>query len=254
MPVLVSGKGVSHLLTVAKLLSETGESQAAAVLGAIQDWGIGDSIRAIMCFDTTSSNTGRIAGAYVLLEQKLEKELLSLTSRHHSMELIIGAVFQVCMGATTSSPEVRLFMRFQDYWRLIDTAKYELGIAADDVTDLVEDIRQSITDYANKHLEQSLSRDDYKEFLELVIVFLGAAHAREVRFCSLGAMHHTRWMSKVINSLTIWMFKAQFKLTRTEERRLRDVCVCVCSQYVCTLKPGSLHLRDQVLLTVTCCY
>src|SRR6218665_437536 len=250
MPVLVSGKGVTHLLTVAKLLSETGESQAAAVFGAIQDWGIGDSIRAIMCFDTTSSNTGRIAGTYVLLEQKLEKELLSLTSRHHSMELIIGAVFQVCMGATTSSPDVRLFMRFQDYWRLIDTAKYELGIAADDVTDLVEDIRQSITDYANKHLEQSLSRDDYKEFLELVIVFLGAAHAREVRFRSPGAMHHTRWMSKVINSLTIWMFKAQFKLTCTEERRLRDVCVCVCvcSQYVCTLKPGSLHLRDQALL------
>src|SRR6218665_1098873 len=111
MPVLVSGKGVSQLLTVAKLPSETGESQAAAaVFGAIQDCrGVADSIRAIMCFDSTSSNSGQIAGAYALLEQKLEKELLSLTCRHHIMELIIGAVFQVCMGATTSSPEVRLF-------------------------------------------------------------------------------------------------------------------------------------------------
>ena len=52
------------------------------------------------------------------------------------MELIIGAMVQVCMGATTYSPEVRLFKRFQEYWELIDTAKY----AADDAADLVEDI------------------------------------------------------------------------------------------------------------------
>src|SRR6218665_1562413 len=110
MPVLVSGKVVSQLLTIAKLPSETGESQAAAVFGAIQDCrGVADSIRAIMCFDTTCSNSGQIAGAYVLLEQKLDKELLSLTCRHKIMELIIGAVFKVCRGATTSSPEVRLF-------------------------------------------------------------------------------------------------------------------------------------------------
>jgi hypothetical protein len=95
LPVLVSGKGLSQLLTVAKLPSGTGEAQAAAVFGAIEDWGIADSIRA-MCFDTTSSNTGWIAGACVLLEKKLEKELLLLACRHHIMELIIGAVFKVC--------------------------------------------------------------------------------------------------------------------------------------------------------------
>ena len=72
LPVLVSGKGISQLLTVAKLPSATGEAQAAAVFGAIQDWGLAHSIRA-MCFDTISSNTGRIAGACVLLEQKLKK-------------------------------------------------------------------------------------------------------------------------------------------------------------------------------------
>ena len=99
---MVSGKGVSQLLTVAKLPSGTGEAQAAAVFGAIEDWGIAGSIRA-MCFDTTSLNTGRVAGACVLLEQKLEKKLLSLACRHHIMKLIIGAVFKVCMGATSSN-------------------------------------------------------------------------------------------------------------------------------------------------------
>src|SRR6218665_3249968 len=41
----------------------------------------------------------------------------------------------------------------------------------------------------------------------------------------VGAMHHAHWMSKVIYSLRIWMFNAQFKLTRAQERGLRDVCV-----------------------------
>ncbi|KAK2720673.1 hypothetical protein QYM36_004529 [Artemia franciscana] len=230
LPVLVSGKEVLQLLTVAKLPSRTGEAQASAVFGAIEDWGIPGNIRA-MCFDTTSSNTGRISGACVLLEQKLGKELLSLACRHHIMELVIGAVFQVCMGST-SSPEVPLFKRFQDYWRFIDTDKYETGIAADDVVRLVDDIKQSTIDFANKHLEQSQPRDDYKEFLELVLIFLGATPARGVRFMSPGVMHHARWMSKVIYSLKIWMFKAQFRLTLTEERGLHDVCVFAVRVYL----------------------
>ena len=69
LPVIVSGKGVSQLLTVAKLASGSGEAQAAAVHTALEDWDIKSSVRA-MCFDTTSSNTGRIAGARVLFETK----------------------------------------------------------------------------------------------------------------------------------------------------------------------------------------
>ncbi|KAK2727100.1 hypothetical protein QYM36_007819 [Artemia franciscana] len=74
LPVIVSGKGVSQLLTVAKLTSDTGEAQASAVYPAIGDWCITENIRAI-CFDTTSSNTGRLAGACVLLKQKIGNEL-----------------------------------------------------------------------------------------------------------------------------------------------------------------------------------
>ena len=112
------------------------------------------------------------------------------------------------------------------------SGKYEPGIANSDVTSLVEDIRQSTIHYANTYLEQKLPRDDYKEFLELVIVFLGSAPARGVSFMSPGAMHHARWMSKVIYSLKIWMFRAQFKLTPAEERGLRDVCVFVVRVYL----------------------
>ena len=118
LPILVSGKGISYLLSVAKLPSGTGCAQATAVFNAVEDWGIVESIRA-MCLDTTSSNTGRLTGACVLLEEKFERVLLSLACRHHVMELVIGSVFQVCMGSS-SCPEVPLFNRFQAHWAFID--------------------------------------------------------------------------------------------------------------------------------------
>ena len=48
------------------------------------------------------------------------------------MELITGAVFQVCLGAT-SSPEVPLFRRFQQFWEFVGQSKYETGMADDTV-------------------------------------------------------------------------------------------------------------------------
>ncbi|KAK2713450.1 hypothetical protein QYM36_009353 [Artemia franciscana] len=116
-PIIVSGKGVFQLLTVAKLTSGTGEAQAPAVYSAIEDWCITENIRA-MCFDTTSSNTGRLAGTCVLLEQKIGKERLSLACRHHVMELFIGAAFEVCLGST-SAPQVQIFTGFQPYWMFV---------------------------------------------------------------------------------------------------------------------------------------
>jgi hypothetical protein len=81
------------------------------------------------------------------------------------MELITSAVFEVCIGVT-SSPEVTLFKRFQVYWRLIDTNKYQPGISHYYVADLVEDIKQETIDYANKCLEQ--------RELKLSLVWFGA--------------------------------------------------------------------------------
>ena len=52
VPDLASGKGVSQLLTDTKLPSETGEGQASAVFGVIEDW----NSNQVICFDATSSN------------------------------------------------------------------------------------------------------------------------------------------------------------------------------------------------------
>jgi hypothetical protein len=40
-----------------------------------------------------------------------------------------------------------------------------------------------------------------------------------------GAMHHARWLSKVICSLEVWMFQSQFRLTAFEEKGLHKMCI-----------------------------
>ena len=46
-----------------------------------------------MVFDTTASNSGSIKGAAKLIEDDLGRKLLWLACRHHTFELMIGAVW-----------------------------------------------------------------------------------------------------------------------------------------------------------------
>ena len=70
LPVLIFEEK-EQLLAVPKLDS-SGKAQAKAVLDALHDWNLNDKAQ-IMCCDTTASNTGRLNGACVLLEQRLER-------------------------------------------------------------------------------------------------------------------------------------------------------------------------------------
>lgn len=62
------------------------------------------------------------------------------------IELIIGSVFELCMGPT-SSIEVPLF---KEYWRFIDTDQYETGISIDEIDELVKDIKEDTIDFAKE--------------------------------------------------------------------------------------------------------
>ena len=79
----------------------------------------------------------RFLSASCVLSIVINKRIL-----YHIMELIIGAVFQVCLGAT-SSPEVPLLRRFQQFWEFVDQNKYETGMADDTVSRSVRDISDS---------------------------------------------------------------------------------------------------------------
>ena len=96
-----------------KLSSGTGAAQAEAVVSFQEEWNLKDQAIAV-CFDTTASNTGHRSDACILIDQKLDKNLLYLACQHHIMELVIGGVFDKLNAASSSKPAFSIFKRFQD--------------------------------------------------------------------------------------------------------------------------------------------
>jgi hypothetical protein len=233
LPVLVSGFQVEQLLGVPKLPNGTGESTSNAVMAMVQEWGIGNQVKAI-CFDTTASNTGRKNGACGAIETRLGKNLLYLACRHHINEIVVGDVFKHCFGPS-SGPEISLFKRFQEYWPNIDRSQFQTAMddpVCVEAISKLENLKDDVVTFAKEILQSSqLTRDDYRELLELTILFLGDTPSRGVRFMTPGAMHRARWMAKLLYSVKIWMFKQQFKLTNHEEASLRDMSLFGCLLY-----------------------
>ena len=92
-----------------------------------------------------------------------------------------------------------------------------------------------------------MPRDDYKEFLELIIVFLGSTPSRrqKVSFREPGAIHRARWMGRAIYSLKMWLFWGQYEKylpTRSSSRSkkvknplktgLTEFCIFIAEHYV----------------------
>ena len=107
LPILVSGEGVEQLLNVPKLDAGTGLATASAVYEAAESWSISSRIKC-MCFDTTAANTGLRKGACILLEQKMEKDMLWLACRHHILEIMLEAVVTSVLPPS-SGPEIVIF-------------------------------------------------------------------------------------------------------------------------------------------------
>jgi len=226
LPVLISGVGVEQLLGVPKLSAGTGEAQASAVINSLREWGVTDQVCAL-CFDTTASNTGHRSGACALIEQKLERDLLYMACRHHVMELVVGAAFEKTVGGASAStgPDILLFKRFKEHWPYIDQASFKPAASDTAVETLVAASRQDVLVFADAHMKLEQPRDDYREFLELSVIFLGGTPTRGIHFQLPGAMHRARWMSKVIYAIKMWLFRQQFRMTAAEEKGIRELAI-----------------------------
>ena len=80
-------------------------------------------------------------------------------------------------------------------------------------------------EFAHEQLLRESVRDDYRELIELSIIFLGGLPGRGIHFMAPGALHHARWLSKVIYSLEMWMFCSQIKLMSCEQKGLHKMCI-----------------------------
>ena len=147
------------------------------------------------------------------------------------LELVAGAAFTEAMRAS-SAPKVLLFRRFRSHWESIDQRHFQ-DASTDEVTQAgVADVREDVLSFVTTAMQDEQPRADYREVLELTAIFLGSSPSRGTHFRTPGAMHQARWMSKIIYTFKVWMFRSQFSLTAHEERGLRDLCVFFSRVYV----------------------
>ena len=75
LPIFVSGSGVNQLLKIVKISNGTEQSQANVVVLALEEWRLAEKVVG-MSFDTTASYARRKNGSCILIETKLETDLL----------------------------------------------------------------------------------------------------------------------------------------------------------------------------------
>jgi len=110
------------------LSSGTGKEISSAVYDALNEWNMLEKVQAFV-FDTTASNSGRLNGSCVLLEQMLNRPILFLACRHHILEIILQTVFSYSKLTTMFGPEIPIFKRFKNNWNQIDQTKFSTWVS-----------------------------------------------------------------------------------------------------------------------------
>ena len=158
-------------------------------------------------------NTGHKNGIVVQLERYFGRNLLQLECRHHILELVIGASCSLIYGPT-SGPKEDVFKKLIDKWGELDLNNYIIVEAPQYQRELKSQIKETISflqEWVNKSTKQSL-RHDYLEMVSLILLFLGGPKLEKIAVTTIkapGAYHHARWMSKVLYTLKIALFRHQ---------------------------------------------
>jgi len=84
-----------------------------------------------------------------------------------------------------------------------------------------------LINFAVNYLQIKHPREDYRELLELTVIFLGGVPPRGIYFRVPGAIHYARWMAKAIYCLKIFLFRSQFRLKQKDEISISCVCVFI---------------------------
>jgi hypothetical protein len=142
------------------------------------------------------------------LEELLGRKLLYLACRHHVHELVAGTAFEGFFGKTTA-PQPAIFVRFKNAWFSIDKKAYR---KLSDKRLLTRKGKKMVADtleflYKILNSDDSFLRDDYKEFAELCVLILGGSLKKDYVFKACGAVHHARWMAKIIYVFKIYLFR-----------------------------------------------
>jgi hypothetical protein len=132
--------------------------------------------------------------------------ILWLACRHHVHEIHIKHVGDKVLGAR-GGPSDKLFVRFQDEFSSLDKSFRSLVLL--DWLTLGPTMRkqaQSVLNWGQKCLEENaFPREDYRELVELTVIFLGGFVPRGFHLRKPGAHHTARFMVNAIYVLKMEM-------------------------------------------------
>ena len=76
--------------------------------------------------------------------------------------------------------------------------------------------------WASQFICKKWPRDDYKELIQLIIVWFGG-YVRNFTFKMPGADHHARWMSKAIYFMKLALLEKQYQMTDVQILQVRKM-------------------------------
>lgn len=118
-------------------------------------------------------------GACVSLEKKLEKKLYSFACRHHVLELIPATIYNTLFGSS-NGPGIPLFQRFQKAWRSgeINRNNWKSSLEDPDIAPIIQEFKSNMINFVRDQLILRQPRDDYEEYLILILHFCGEKHIK----------------------------------------------------------------------------
>ena len=182
-----------------------GKHIAEATIKLLKEWKIQDLV-ATMIFDTTATNTGVHTGACKRIQELFERPLLWCACRKHIGEIHITHCFDVLKIEGSKSPDIIMYNTFQDNFHLIsiETQKKTFNINEIDPQHREFFLNQKaiiITTFNELKAKDAYPRDDYKELMNLVLMYIGENDNYIIH--KPGATHKARWLMKLLHSIKI---------------------------------------------------
>lgn len=127
-----------------------------------------------------------------------------LACHHHIIEIMLEAVVLQALGSS-SGLEILIFKRFKNAWINIDKNNFSSIFNDSSALKDIANVSTDMISFAQRQLNQYQPRDDYKELLNLTIIFLGGVPEKGISFRAPAGLHRARWMAKAIYAFKIFL-------------------------------------------------
>ena len=163
--------------------------------------------------------TGHLTAACICIQKCLGRALLWCACRKHVGEIMLSRVWEALKVEVSSSKDISVFVRFRDSFSNLSSQDFSNFTSVCPTTDAflleqrqtVIELLTSLKSQAKEGSLENLVRADYRELLDLTLVYLTGEFSD--RFClnKPGATSKARWMGKWLYGLKMALLEEQIK-------------------------------------------